>query len=94
MSKRDRKSVFLLHFIFNPMEVDLPDGFDDVLIGLNIWPKHIAGIEQKKAIMNQQEFTIHGTTFYRNPPNRKESGTLTFRYAQGNKTRVTKEEYD
>lgn len=94
MSKRDRKSVFLLHFIFNPCEVDLPDGFDDVLIELNIWPKHIAGIEQKKAIIAQQEFTIRGTTFYRNPPNRKESGTITFRYAQGNKTRVTKEEYD
>lgn len=91
---KSKKDIFLLHFIFNPMEVDLPDGFDDVLLALNIWPPHIAGIEQKKAIIAQQEFTIRGTTFYRNPPNRKESGTMTFRYAQGNKTRVTKEEYE
>lgn len=90
-SKRD---IFLLHYIFNPCEVDLPDGFDDVLLSLNIWPKHIAGIEQKKAIINSQEFNIGGTTFYRNPPNRRSSGTLTFRYAQGNKTQVLESEYE
>lgn len=71
---RDKKTVFLSNYIFNPITVLLPSDFDEIILGLNIWPKGMME-PQKRQLMMRDEFTINGTTIIRGEP------LLAFKYA-------------
>jgi len=76
------QNKFLTSYIFNPKEVDLPEIYEEEIIPLNIWPKHVFMYAQKRALLDLPEFTMHGTLYRTKQPR------LIMTYSNGNKVDV------
>jgi len=81
-----KPSKFLMSYIFNPKEVDLPESYEAEILGLNIWPKGMFMLAQKKALLAQEEFVSRGTLFRTKQPR------LIMTYANGRKVDVDAKE--
>lgn len=63
MDHEQRKRDFLTHYIFNPLEVWLPESYEQILLELNVWPSTML-MPQKKALLSRKSFNLGSTVIH------------------------------
>lgn len=56
-----KRKEFLLHYIFNPLEVELSADYEEILLSLNVWPKGCFQLIQKKNLLAKPSFNLGST---------------------------------
>lgn len=54
-----KPTPLLMNLIFNPKEVHLPAEYEEELIGLNVWPKHVVLRVQKERLLSLPSFKLN-----------------------------------